>query len=206
MAKPAIWSYDPKSLKDAAYMAARSIEGVESAAKYVMAQDPNFVNDPADEVLAQLTEGWLLRHSELNPAQTWFSPDGKSWVLPSDGIVPEKVAKREVGVVYAMSFTPQAFGTLKNTDPSLYQILLPIRTAFSKYRSNRRADLVRQIRKIEKEQSGESTRNPTKSFTDFCADTLANLVVRCKNAKARGDDTANLDLLNKQIIAFKSVK
>ena len=53
MAKPAIWSYDPKSLKDAAYMAARSIEGVESAAKYVMAQDPNFVTDPADEVLPQ---------------------------------------------------------------------------------------------------------------------------------------------------------
>jgi hypothetical protein len=31
-------------------------------------------------------------------------------------------------------------------------------------------------------------------------------VVRCKNAKARGDDTANLDLLAKQIAAFKAVK
>jgi len=207
MAKTATWSSDPKSLQDAAYQAARSIEGVESSAKYVLAQCPTFSTEQPTEVKEELDKGWILRFSELNPVKTYFlTSDGKNWVLPSDGIVPEKVAKREIGVHFAMSFTSQAFGTLKNSDSSLYQIILPVRTAFSKYKSNRLGDLLRQIRKIEREQAGEVLRAPTKNFVDFCADTLGNLVVRCKNAKARGDDTANLDLLAKQIAAFKAVK
>ena len=207
MAKPAIWNSDPKSLQDAAYQAARSIEGVEASAKYVLKQCPTFSTEQPTEVKEELEKGWILRYSELNPVKTYFlTSDGKNWVLPSDGVVPENVAKREIGVHFAMSFSSQAFGTLKNSDSSLYQIVLPIRTAFSKYKSNRLGDLLRLIRKIEREQAGEVLRAPTKNFTDFCADTLANLVVRCKNAKARGDDTANLDLLNKQIIAFKSAK
>jgi hypothetical protein len=32
------------------------------------------------------------------------------------------------------------------------------------------------------------------------------MVTRCKNAKARGDDTADLDLLHRQVAAFKSAK
>lgn len=201
------WSNDPKSLKDAAYQAARSIEGVESSARYVLSVCPTFSAEQPAEVMEQLDEGWILRHSELNPPKVFFlTSDGKNWVLPSDGVVPEKAAKREIGVQYAMSFTPQAFGTLKNTDPALYQIILPIRTAASKYKSNRKGDLIRQIRKIEREQSGEVLRNPPKSFAEYCGEMLGNLVVRCKNAKARGDDTANLDLLNKQIAAFKSAK
>lgn len=207
MAKTSLWNSDPKSLKDAAYQAARSIEGVESSARFVLSVCPTFSTEQPQEVMDQLDEGWILRHSELNPAKVYFlTSDGRNWVLPSDGVVPEKAAKKEIGVHFAMSFTPQAFGTLKNSDPALYQILLPIRTAVSKYKSNRKGDLLRQIRKIEREQSGEVLRNPTKAFSEFCSDTLGNLVVRCKNAKARGDDTANLDLLVRQIAAFKAVK
>ena len=207
MAKPATWTSDPKSLKDAAYQAARSIEGVEASARYVLSQCPTFSTEQPEEVMEQLDSGWLLRHSELNPPKVYFlSPDGKNWVLPSDGVVPEKSAKKEIGVVFAMSFTPQAFGTLKNTDSALYQILLPIRTAWSKYKSNRKGDLIRQIKKIEREQSGEVVRQPSKAFEEYLADTLSNMITRCKNAKARGDDTANLDLLNRRIAAFKSAK
>jgi hypothetical protein len=207
MAKPATWSYDPKSLKDAAYQAARSIEGIEASARYVLKQCPTFSTEQSEEVMEQLNEGWLLRHSELNPPKTFFlTSDGKNWVLPSDGVVPEKAAKKEVGVHFAMSFTPQAFGTLKTADYALYQILLPIRTAWSKYKSNRKGDLLRQIKKIERDESGEVIRHPTKAFEDYLADTLSTMITRCKNAKSRGDDTANLDLLNRRIAAFKAVK
>lgn len=207
MAKTSLWSSDPKSLKDAAYQAARSIEGVESSARFVLSVCPTFITEQPTEVMEQLDEGWILRNSELNPPKIYFlSPDGRNWVLPSDGVVPEKAAKKEIGVHFAMSFTPQAFGTLKNTDPALYQILLPIRTAVSKYKSNRKADLIRQMKKIEREQSGEVLRHPTKAFAEYVTDTLSTMITRCKNAKARGDDSANLDLLNRQIAAFKSAK
>jgi hypothetical protein len=207
MAKSPTWFSDPKSLRDAAYMAARSIEGVESAAVYVRTQCPTFADEQPAEVLGELDAGWLQRYSELHPTKTYFlTNDGRNWVLPSDGVIPDGVAKREVGVVLAMSYSPQAVGALKNEDPVFYQILLPLRTEYQKYRSNRKGDLIRQIRKLERAESGEVLRKPTKAFADYVSDLLGDMVVRCKNAKARGDDTADLDLLNRQIAAFKSVK
>lgn len=208
MANTAKWSGDPKSLKDAAYQAARSIEGVESAAKYIRTLCPTFADDQPAEVMEQLDAGWLLRFSELNPVKMFYlTDDGKTWVeLAQGAAAPEKAAKREIGVIFAMSYTPQAYGTLKNTDPSLHAIMKPLRDAFSKYRSNRKGDIIRYIRKAERMESGENPRAATKAFADFVSDTLSNLVTRCKNAKARGDDTANLDLLNKQIAAFKGAK
>ena len=208
MAKIATWSSDPKSLKDAAYQAARSIEGVESAARYIRSLCPSFADDQPAEVMEQLEAGWLLRYSELNPAKMFYlSSDGKLWVQSDDvAAIPEKAAKREIGIIFAMSYTPQAYGTLKNTDPSLHSILKPLRDAFSKYRSNRKGDIIRYIRKAERAESGEVQRAATKAFADYCQDVLSNLVTRCKNAKARGDDSANLELLNRQIAAFKGVK
>ena len=208
MAKIATWSSDPKSLKDAAYQAARSIEGVESAARYIRSLCPSFADDQPAEVMEQLDAGWLLRYSELNPAKMFYlSSDGKLWVQSDDvAAIPEKAAKREIGIIFAMSYTPQAYGTLKNTDPSLHSILKPLRDAFSKYRSNRKGDIIRYIRKAERAESGEVQRAATKAFADYCQDVLSNLVTRCKNAKARGDDSANLELLNRQIAAFKGVK
>ena len=208
MAKIATWNSDPKSLKDAAYQAARSIEGVESAARFIRSTCPTFADEQPAEVMEQLDAGWLLRYSELNPAKMFYlTDDGRTWVeVAEGGKAPEKSGKREIGIVYAMSYTPQAYGTLKNTDPALHAILKPLRDNFSKYRSNRKGDIIRYIRKAERAEMGEQARAATKSFAEFCADTMTNMVTRCKNAKARGDDTANLDLLNRQIAAFKAVK
>jgi len=208
MAKPATWSNDPKSLKDAAYQAARSIEGVEAAARYIRATCPTFADEQPAEVMEQLDAGWLLRYSELKPAKMFFlNEDGRTWVEVVEGAhAPEKAGKREIGIIYAMSYTAQAYGTLKNSDPSLHAILKPMRDDFSKYRSNRKGDIIRYIRKAERAEAGDQGRSPTKAFAEFCTDTLDNLVTRCKNAKARGDDTADLNLLIKQIAAFKAAK
>jgi hypothetical protein len=204
MAKPAAWINDPKSFKDAAYTAARSIEGVANAAKFVRTLCPDFVTTQPPEVMEELTAGWMLRYSELHPVETYFYTDDRRNLVK--GEAPKGAASIEVGIFYAMSFTPQAYGQLKNTDPCLHSVLAVHRTDFSKYRSNRKADLVSQIRKQEKAESGEVARAPTKSFDMVVVDTLDNLVTRCRNAKARGDDTANLDLLVRQIAAFKSAK
>jgi cell division protease FtsH len=53
---------------------------------------------------------------------------------------------------------------------------------------------------------GPRTRSVTKTFVEYVADTLDTMVTRGKNAKARGDESVNLDLLNRQIAAFKAVK
>jgi hypothetical protein len=204
MAKMPVWTNDPKSLKDAAYQAARSIEGVESAARYVRSVCPTFADDQPADVMGELDAGWMLRFSELRPVDTYFYTDDRKNLVKGDP--PKGAASIEVGIFYAMSFTPQAYGQLKNTDPCLHSVLAPIRTDFSKYRSNRKGDLIRLIRKQEKAESGEVARAPTKSFESYLNDTLDNLVTRCKNAKARGDDTADLTLLVKRIAAFKSAK
>jgi hypothetical protein len=204
MAKMPVWTNDPKSLKDAAYQAARSIEGVESAARYVRSVCPTFADDQPADVMDELDAGWMLRFSELRPVDTYFYTDDRKNLVKGDA--PKGAASMEVGIFYAMSFTPQAYGQLKNTDPCLHSVLAPLRTDYSKYRSNRKGDLIRLIRKQEKAESGEAPRAPTKSFESHLNDTLDDLVKRCKNAKARGDETADLTLLVKQIAAFKSAK
>ena len=186
-----------KTLRDAAYSAALATDTVIDSARFVYEKYPTFLDGAPDEVIAQLDEGYMLRYSETHPAKIYSRIDG-NLVESSKG--KEKV---EVTIFYAMAFTPQAFGALRNEDPVLHGIIKVWRDTWSKYRSNKHGDLKREIRRL---IEGPRTRTPTKTFSEVVGDVLESLVVRCKNAKARGDESANLDLLHKQIAAFKSAK
>jgi len=186
-----------KTYRDAAYSAALATDTVVDSARFVYEKCPTFLDGAPDEVVEELDEGFMLRYSETHKPKTFSRIDGN---LVENSKGKEKI---EVSIFYAMSFTPQAFGALRSEDPQLHALIKVWRDAWSKYRSNRHGDLKREVRRL---IDGPQTRSPTKAFSEVVNDVLDNLVTRCKNSKARGDETANLDLLNRQIVAFKSTQ
>ena len=191
-----------KSYKDAAFQAAKANDSLSDAARFVFEKCPTILDGIPDDVLTDLNEGWMLRYGEKHPEQIYIRVDG-NLVLPS-GKVPEKAEKVGVSIYSAMSYSQQAFGQLKNTDPALHGVIKAKRDAWSKYRKNRQTDLLRAIREL---VSGDSrTRVATDDFAVYIVKHLENAVTRCKNASARGDATADLPLLERQIKAFWSTK
>jgi len=186
-----------KSYRDAAYSAALATDTVVDSARFVYEHCPTFLVDAPEEVVSELDDGWMLRFSEKHPAKTYSRIDGN---VVENAKGKEKI---EVSIYFAMSYTAQAFGALRSEDPQMHSIVKGWRDAWSKYRSNRMGDLKREIKRL---VEGPRTRTPTKLFAEVVGDVLDGLVTRCKNAKARGDDTADLDLLHRQVAAFKSAK
>ena len=191
-----------KSHKDAAYQAAKANDSLQDAARFVFDKCPTILDGMPDDVREGLNDGWMLRYSEKHPEQVYVRVDG-NLVLPS-GKVPEKAEKVQVSVYSAMSYSQQMFGQLKNSDPNLHEVIKTVRNAWIKYRGNREKDLLRAIRELQ--NGGKRERKPTDDFAVFIAKHMDTARDRCKTAASRGDATANLDLLDKQIAAFWSIK
>jgi hypothetical protein len=103
--------------------------------------------------------------------------------------VPDEKGGSLVTLDYCFSYSQQAFGQLKNENPIQHDIIGDIRTKFNKYVHNCMADLKAKIRRVSME--GETkTKDPTKDFAQYLADTMVAIKSRCKTATARGDATA----------------
>jgi hypothetical protein len=110
------------------------------------------------------------------------------------------------GAFALMGYSQQAFGALKNEDLAKHTVLKPLRDAASKYASGKLKALEKKAREILREQSGESkTREATKSFDEVVKAAHDGLKDRCKNAKARGDASADEDKYRKALDAFNAV-
>jgi hypothetical protein len=79
-----------------------------------------------------------------------------------------------------------------------------VRNAWIKYRGNREKDLLRAIRELQ--SGGVKTRKATDDFVVFIVKHMDVARDRCKTAASRGDATADLSLLDRQVAAFWSVK
>jgi hypothetical protein len=192
-----------KSFKDAAYQAAKAVDSIEEAAKFVYAKCPTVLDSMPDDVKSELDDGWMLRHHEKYPEKTYVRVDG-NLVIPS-GKAPEKAEKVTVSVYTAMAYSQQAFGQLRNTDPALHGLISERRIKWKKYRGNRLGDLFSAIR----EMLGDDTKSTKAAVDDFAVYIVKHLdaaKTRCKNAISRGDTTADLALLERQLAAFWSTK
>lgn len=181
------------SFKDAGYQSAVSGERTASIARFVFDRCPSFLDEVPKEVKAELEEGFALRWQEVNPAVK-YTPD---WV-PSD------TGNMEVTLAFCLSYSQQAFGQMKNEDPVKHGIIKQVRDAFSKYKSNRLADLRTAVRRIANEGK-TSTRQQAKGFDKYMEDTFDSMKARCKTAHARGDATADEVKLRVAIAAFYRV-
>lgn len=149
----------------------------------------------------------MVRYNELHPVVKYARIDG-NW-LPLDSLSkdakPQEVA--EWNGAFALSgYSQQAFGALKNEDLAKHTILKPLRNAAGKYASDKLKNLEKKAREIIREKSGEpKTREATKAFSDTVKATLDGLKDRCRNAKARGDASADEDKYRKAVEAFNAV-
>lgn len=204
-AVPAVDSFEITSLKDGAYKQAVATDRMRSVARYVMAQSKAFPESVSDEIKEQLYEGYRLRFNEINMPEKYAVVNDHYLLI--DGSNPDLENEREkviIGVDYCYAYSQQQYGKLKNENPNLHALIKGWRDRTSSYCSNRLADLKRQARVIMNEGKTRE-RTATIDFAQRVTETFKGdqgLVVKCKNAIARGDNTANEAKLKTAIDAF----
>jgi hypothetical protein len=177
------------NLKNAGYQSAIADEHLSLVAKYVLDVCPSILDEVPVEVKSQLVEGWALRWQELNPAKRYNS----EWI-------PDPKGGNELTLAYAMSFSQQQFGQLRQSDPVKHGVINNIRTPFNKYASNKMKALLKAIRNLNPETR---ERGATDDFATYINKVMDTIKTRCKNAKARGDATADEIKTRMAIDAFK---
>lgn len=189
------------SLSDAAYKQAGAFEVTDSVAHFVISKAPTFPDDVPSEVKDELYKGYRQKFSQIKGV-TQYAVIGDHIVLATDEHKSNaKVEKIEIGVEYAFSYTSQEFGKLRNERPALHAIVADVREKAQTYCSNRLADLKRAVRKI-KNAGQERQRTANKNFAEYIDKFFVDSLDRLKSAKARGDNTADVDRFNKAKVAF----
>jgi hypothetical protein len=181
------------SFKDAGYQSAVNSERSINIARFVVDQCPNFLDDVPKEIKTELDAGFALRWQELNPAKTYNA----EWIPDANG-------KNLVTLDFCMSYSQQAFGQMRNENPTLHSIIKSVRDKFNKYRHNKLSELKTAVRKLLNEGK-TSTRTQAKMFNDWVNDALDNIKARAKTAEARNDATANEVKARQAVEAFKKV-
>lgn len=176
-----------RTLKDAGYRVAKTRDGKAEAARFVLAECPDFLDNPTDSVVQALCEGFMVRHHE-NKGDKFYIRGSDTGVMVE--CKPDTAGATVINVHVAMAYTSQQFGRLKADDPALYGVIGPVRDAWSKYKSECMSDLRGAIRKIL--NGGKSReRGANKDFAKALVEMFDAYDTRAKNCQARGDDTAD---------------
>jgi hypothetical protein len=198
---------EPSSLRDAGYQQAVTSDATNNLVRFVMGQCPDFPESISDESKEEIVSGYQLRFSENNPDIEYAVIDGNYLPVSTLKDIPEKTERVKIGVGYAMSFTQQAFGSLKNDksptyNTALHAIVKEWRNRVSKYCSNRFKDLVSAAKRILNEGK-DRTRAQADIFADYLVKTFETMQTRCKVSKVqRDDETANEKLFIAAKVAF----
>lgn len=188
-ALPVVDQFTISSIKDGAYKQAVASDRMRSVAKFVLEHSKGFPETVQDEVKDQLYDGYRLRFNEVNKPEQ-YAIINDHYVLVNTPELAESREKINIGVDYAFSFTQQQFGKMKNENPYLHSIIKVWRDKVNNYCSNRLGDLKRQARAIQNEGKTRE-RGATADFAKRIQDVFSDLTDKCKNAQARGDETAD---------------
>jgi hypothetical protein len=198
---------EPSSLRDAGYQQAVTSDATTNLVRFVMKHVPDFPESITDEAKAELVSGYQLRFTENNPDVEYAVIDGNYLPVSTLKDIPEKTERVKIGSGFAMSFTQQAFGSLKNDksptyNPALHAIVKEWRNRVNKYCSNRFKDLVGAAKRILNEGK-DRTRAQADIFSDYLEKTFETMQTRCKVSKVqRSDETANEKLFIAAKVAF----
>jgi hypothetical protein len=209
-----VFTPTPVSITDGAYQQAKLHGTTKSIIASLMDMIPGlgFSDDAInDEVKVELRKGYATRWHEENPSTYYIAVDG-NWVKceSEEKMLSHKKADKFVLDVHtAFGYTQQAFGALKNEEPLKHSLIKETRDKFNKYVSNRVADLNREAKKLYRERNGiENTRSSVPLFYVWLTapekGILSQIRQRCINAKAKGDETADLAKLDKALASFKT--
>ena len=202
------------SLTDLGYRQGATRDALQNQARYAIDNIVGFPEEIDDTSKEKLEKGYMMRYNDNYPAKTYGIVDGNYLDFDNlDKDAQSKVKERvEIGVDVVFSYTQQEYGKLKSTDPAKYAAFKPWREAFIDYKSGCLSDLKAAARKLLKKKDG-AERAPNLDFMAWIerkdgTDTvgiLSDMLTRCRNAKKRGDATADPEKLGKAIVAFKSV-
>ena len=191
------------NFKQIGYQQASFADSLKSLARQVHQSNPNFDEEVPEEVKTELNLGYQLRITENQPKikQHFVIENGN--YLPVDELAFKafKGEKYIRSVENIMSYTPQAFGALRTSNPQLHSILKEPRDAISKYCSNTLNALKKAVREI-KNEGKPRERGATRSFAETVKETMDGLKKKCANAKARVDETADEKKLISAISEF----
>jgi hypothetical protein len=204
----------PQNLADLGYRHGGALQSIKSLATWGLDNVKGFPDNLSDDDTTQLRSGYKRKYSELHPA-TQYCVVGDKYLKVSDmqlqGIeMPKNPEIVNIGVDYAFSFTQQQAGKLKEThNPALHKIVADIRTDCNKYETTTLKKLLSEANKILNERKGvKLERKGNLSFTEYLYNdkgVFDTMRTRCKNAKAKGDEFADIAKLEKAIIAFNVV-
>ena len=204
------------SLTDLGYRQGATRDALRNQAQYAIDHIVGFPEEIDDTSKGLLEKGYMMRFNDNRPPKTYGIVDGNYLDFDNlDKDAQAKVKERvEIGVDVVFSYTQQEYGKLKSTDPAKYAAFKPWRDGFTDYKSGCLADLKAMARKLLKTSDG-STRTANHDFMEYIerfdkdgkgkVGILEDIMTRCRNAKKRGDATADPDKLAKAIVAFKSI-
>lgn len=183
-------STEPTSIQDAGYRFAQSGETMAMIAQYVYGQCPTILDEVPKEIKTQLYAGFQLRKHELTGERFYKIGDGGTYIP-----LANKPANDDKGIVafsinVAMSYTPQEYGKMRESDPAKHAVLKPLRDAFSTYASNSMSDLLTRIKRIVNEGKTRQ-RAANKTFEEAMKESFDAFEKRVKTAKDRGDEGAD---------------
>lgn len=171
-----------RSMKDAGYQSALTLDNIATIAKFVVTQFPNFAETQPDDAMKDLREGWAVRWSETHPAQRYTS----EWNPIPDGAA-DVAGMFAVTLDFALSFSQQEFGKLAKSDPLKHGAIKAVRDGFSNYVSDKKRALIGAVKKLD---PTPRTRQQADDWTTAMQKALDAFEGRSKNAAKRGDKTA----------------
>jgi hypothetical protein len=201
----------PQNLADLGYRHGGVLQSITALATWGLDNVKGFPDNMSDEDTAEIRSGYKRKHAELNPPTQYCIVEGKYLKVDDmklQGIeLPKNPELVNIGVDYAFSFTAQQAGKLKEThNPVLHGIVADIRTKCNKYETTTLAKLIAEGKRILNERKGIKTeRKGNLSFMEYLYNdkgVFDTMKTRCKNAKAKGDEFADIAKLEKAIIAF----
>lgn len=205
---------NPANLEDLGFKHGGALKTVKQLAGWAIDNVKGFPESVSPDDVLTVRKGYLHRYALDNAPTEYVVIEDKLCKaddLIMSGIeIPAKAERRNIGVDYAFSFSSVEAGKLKESESepkNLYGIVKEIRGNANKYTSNCWGKLVSAGKEVVKDRSGvKAERKANLDFYEFLYDSdkgvLALMQTRCKNAKTKGDATADEKKLSKAIIAF----
>jgi hypothetical protein len=201
-------SNEPANLEDLGFKHGSALQTVNHLAKWALDQVKGFPSEVSSDDVATIKRGYAHRWSIDHPAKEYVVIEG-NYLLASDlAEIPAKAERVIIGHDVAFSYTQQQAGKLKEThSPEYHKLISDVRGKVNAYTSNCWNKLMSVgITEDNLRKGIKKVRTPNLDFVEYLYDKekgiFSVMQTRCKNAKAKGDATADEKRLAKAIVAF----
>ena len=199
---------DPANLEDLGFKHGSALKTVKHLAKWALENVKGFPTEVSSDDVLSVRKGYAHRWSLDHPATEYVVIEG-NYLRASDLTdIPAKAERVIIGHDVAFSYTQQQAGKLKEThSPEYHKLIADVRQAVNAYTSNCWGKLVSAGVVEDNLVKGiKKARTPNLDFVEYLYDKekgiFSIMQTRCKNAKAKGDATADEKRLQKAIVAF----